>query len=123
MSYCRWSSEDFQCDVYVYEHCDGGWTTHVAGLRYVFAEPLPEEVLFSEETCAAWIERHEKVSAMLNPDTMVAIGLPHDGKTFSDETPGDCADRLETLQKLGYRVPQYAIDDLREEHNAAVRHP
>lgn len=26
MSYCRWSDDS---DVYVYEDCRGGWTTHV----------------------------------------------------------------------------------------------
>jgi hypothetical protein len=43
MSYCRWSSNDFQCDVYVYEDVAGGWTTHVACNRVVYSEPLREE--------------------------------------------------------------------------------
>lgn len=29
MSYCRWSSDNFKCDVYVYADVSGGWTTHV----------------------------------------------------------------------------------------------
>lgn len=33
MSYCRWSSMNWRCDVYVYEDVGGGWTTHVAGRR------------------------------------------------------------------------------------------
>ena len=36
MSYCRWSSDDFQCDVYVYESVAGGFVTHVAANRVVF---------------------------------------------------------------------------------------
>jgi hypothetical protein len=42
MSYCRWSSDHFDCDVYVYEDVSGGWTTHVAGRRR--RNPLPDEI-------------------------------------------------------------------------------
>jgi hypothetical protein len=42
MSYCRWSSDHFECDVYVYEDCSGGWTTHVAGRRR--KNKLPDEI-------------------------------------------------------------------------------
>lgn len=31
MSYCRWSSDDFECDLYCYADVRGGYTTHVAG--------------------------------------------------------------------------------------------
>lgn len=43
------------------------------------------------------------------------LGLPHDGQRLNDPTPGACADRLEALRKLGYCVPQFAIDELRRE--------
>lgn len=65
MSYVRLSEDS---DVYVYEDCQGGWTTHVKN-----------------------------------------------GEDFNDPTPGDCADTLEELRKQGHKVPQYAIDELREE--------
>lgn len=42
MSYCRWSSDHFECDVYVYEDVSGGWTTHVAGRRQ--RNPLPDSI-------------------------------------------------------------------------------
>jgi hypothetical protein len=122
MSYCRWSSDDFKCDVYVYAHCDGGWTTHVAGNRVVYKQPLPPEVEFVPHgDNTAWFERHEIISKMLDECDRVRIELPHVGETFSDPTPGACADRLEQLRALGYIVPQYAIDSLREEAAEAVR--
>ena len=114
MSYCRWSSDDYQSDVYVYEHCDGFWATHVAGRRYVFTGPLPPP-LPSGASSDEWLARHRIVSAMLDSETMQDIGLPHDEETFNDPTPAACADRLESLRALGYRVPQYAIDELRAE--------
>lgn len=115
MSYCRWSSDDFQCDVYVYEDCSGGWTTHVASRRHVFKEPIPPEVPFDKEHQAAWFDRHRKIMKMCDSAEMHGIGLKFDGKTFNHETPSDCAGWLKELREAGYNVPQYAIDALLEE--------
>ena len=112
MSYCRWSSDDFQCDVYVYESADG-WVTHVASNRAVFAAPVPPMADCMD--VEAVISRHLVVSEMLDDATRKPIGLPHDGESFTDMTAGECADRLESLRELGYVVPQYAIDELRED--------
>jgi len=117
MSVCRWSSDDYQCDVYVYVAADG-WTTHVAGRRHIPAEPMPEPVYlpsnFTDEQFSAWYQRGREVDRIISAARLVDIGLPHDGETFVDETPDECADRLEGLRGLGYVVPQYAIDALRE---------
>jgi len=124
VSYCRWSSNDFQCDVYVYEDVGGGFTTHVAGSRYVFSEPLPprvEWVVGDAANNAAFFAREQKVSAMVDAATSRPIGLPHDGESFNDGDAGACADRLESLLALGYNVPQCAIDTLREEAAEATQ--
>lgn len=113
MSYCRWSSDDLQCDVYVYESA-GGWFTHVAGRRHVLPDHLPPPADTTEE----WARRHLVVRKRLERAVMVEIGGPHDGERFTDSTPGECADRLEYLRTCGYNVPQYAIDELREEAEA-----
>jgi len=84
MAYCRWSSDNFQSDVYVYEDIDGTWITHVAGSRIVG-------------------EVREKIT------------LPHAGETFSDAGPGEAAETLLRLRSLGYYVPVYAIEALRDE--------
>ena len=119
MSYCRWSSDDYQCDVYVYPDSRGGWTTHVAGRRVIFGAPLPEPAPlphpFTDAQFDAWADRHRKVQDMLDMAERVDIGLPHDGETFNDPTPGDCAERLQSLRNAGYNVPQYAVDALLEE--------
>lgn len=119
MSYCRWSTDDFQCDVYVYADARGGWTTHVAGRRVVYKEPLPPVVPFpgEGESADAWFERYRKVNAMHDEADLVDIGLPYDGDCFSDDTPSECADRLAMLHDLGYIVPQDAIDALRQEQD------
>lgn len=119
MSYCRFSSDDWQCDVYVYEDVSGGWTTHVAERKHVFTEPLPEQVPigpgFSKAQFKRWAKRNRVVNDMVSKAELIAIGLTEDGKDFNHGTPGECAHHLEYLRSLGYRVPQYVIDELRNE--------
>lgn len=38
MSYCRFSSEDYQCDVYAYADVAGGYTIHVAAVALAWLE-------------------------------------------------------------------------------------
>jgi hypothetical protein len=112
MSYCRLSSDDYQCDVYVYD-ADNGIATFVAARKHVFAEPLPEPVPI--EDVDAWLERYVAVQKIVDGAELVPIGLPYDGEFRDGQTPDEAAAWLEELRDTGYRVPQYAIDGLREE--------
>lgn len=114
MSYCRWSSDDFRCDVYTYADVAGGYTTHVASHRHLTDEPMPPPAHPVKQT-EAWAARHKQVMEIIGRARLEAIGGPHDGETFNDPDPGYAADRLEMLRDAGYHVPQYAIDDLRAE--------
>jgi hypothetical protein len=146
MSYCRFSSDNWKSDVYTYEHCDGGFVTHVAGRKRTFP-PIPDIPL-------SWIPRFggefsiaaRRVTYPTRWHSFVAtcsysiyglwhrlsmwsvgviplkdIGLPHDGAAFNDDTASECADRLESLRALGYHVPQSAINALREEAKEAAQ--
>jgi hypothetical protein len=121
MSYCRWSSDDYQCDVYVWADVDGGWRTWVADRRWIFNE-LPEPVElprnFTDEQFFAWQRRNQEVTRMRgNPEHGHWRDLPEteSGHSYRHDTPGECADNLERLRQAGLNVPQYAIDALREE--------
>jgi len=115
MSYCRWSTDDYMCDVYVYEDVGGGWTTHVAGRRPVYKEPLPPQIPWTAENAERYFERMQIVAKMHDEAELVPIGLPNDGESFNDPTANDCAVRLRALRDLGYNVPQHAIDELESE--------
>lgn len=145
MSYCRFSSMNFRCDVYVYADVLGGYTTHVAGARLLFPTipPIPQflylnlgqkwdaesqstvyptrwrkwvgTVLF---TLISWWERLRLWLVMHSPKTK--IDLPLAGSRFNDKTALFCASRLMLLRCMGYKVPQYAIDALMEEHAKAA---
>lgn len=126
MSYCRWSSDAFQCDVYVYEDASGGWTTHVAGRRVKHAPP--ESLTSMKVTASTALDYWAALDAWrgsLPKDehgdiadseylALKDIG-PEAGESYNDPTPSECADRLEGLRAKGFNVPQYAIDALREE--------
>lgn len=117
MSYCRWSSSQWMCDVYVYEDCMGGWTTHVA--KFKRSEPGPAFPAMGSMTQGEFFEAvsdwkrkehdyHDRVK-------LLPIQLEHAGGSFNHSTPGECADFLEELKTIGYNVPDYAIKELREE--------
>ena len=114
MSYCRFSTDDFQCDVYVYESEDG-LVTRVARNRIIYIDPLPPRIELTSETATEWFDRYEQVVAIMERSERRAIGLPHDGDDFLDDDAEACAERLEYLKVTGYIVPQKAIDALREE--------
>lgn len=141
MSYCRFSSTNWKSDVYVYEDCGGGWTTHVAGRRRAFA-PVPDirTPRWTMRVIGEWDQatrtfiyknRFRKLLAQIvfgflaywHRFHMWTVGLiplrdidlPFAGETFNDATPGECAERLLHLRSVGYTVPQYAIDALMEE--------
>ncbi len=118
MSYCRFSTDDFQCDLYIYECVTGQWMIHVAGRKVVYKESLPESVKLdaaSEESWKAWLERKKKVDEIRERSELVAIGLPYDGQTIAVDSPGECADAVEMLLALGYRAPKGIVGELRDE--------
>jgi hypothetical protein len=63
--------------------------------------------------CMLWRKLLHNPSMSLIPRKN--IGLKFDGETFTDASAGECADTLCMLRSAGYRIPQYAIDDLRKE--------
>lgn len=114
MSYCRWSTNDFQCDLYVFASCYGGYEINIRKTRPVFTEPLPAVVPFDKDHVKEWLARDNIVRDMLHKSALVPIGLLHDGKTFS----GDLEETISTLENLcdlGYKFPLEIIDEIKED--------
>lgn len=114
MSYCRWSSNSHQCDVYVYDATDGV-TVHVASSRIVLPEDMPAEPSFLELPAGEWVTRHNEWTARLNQCQVAPIGLPHDGESHYGLSLVQAADLLERFAAVGYLVPPDVITTLREE--------
>lgn len=150
MSYCRWSSDFGECDVYVYEDVGGGWTTHVAGRR--LKQRVPDEIKnMPMSNGDEWMAQHKAQEEWRNslpsnespcnytdgkkswkgvmkfPKDEAYISLEDissfAGESYNDETPELCAERLEEIRASGLNVPQYAIDELREEMEQTSENP
>ena len=113
MSYCRWSSDDWKCDLYCFADVGGGYTTYVAGKRLV--TKLPKNVDLTSENVETWFKVHEKQMNMLESAEYENINLPHAGKSFNDPTLKKFFERIIYLKELGYHIPDYVIDQIMEE--------
>lgn len=137
MSYCRFSCDNFRSDVYVYESCGGGYVTHVADNRKIFP-PIPRlslrwyprfggKLLPGARTVtypSKWHRMAANVFARIwhcsdrlhmwsvGKVPSGPIGLPDDGKSFSDDTIQECIATLIRLKHTGYHVPKHAFDRL-----------
>jgi hypothetical protein len=45
------------------------------------------------------------------------IGLPEDGKYYTDGTLEEFQERIQWLITLGYKVPDYVLKEIKEEMN------
>ena len=114
MSYCRFSSDNFHCDLYCYETSEG-YVTHVASSR-IIGEP-PEIDL--EKGAGKALEALRERSVFFANCERVRIGLPYDGERFVDGSLGEMISRVESLVALGYRVPGGLVESLQEEMKGA----
>lgn len=123
MSYCRWSCDDYRCDLYCYEDVSGGYTTHVASSRYDWEPPSPspysvaemDRLLRAEPGGAAWAKSQQDYHAKLGGAPIVRIGLPLDGKSFNDPDLESFRQRVADLIEMGYRAPAYVLETIDEE--------
>jgi hypothetical protein len=110
MSYCRWSSDDYRCDLYVYEDESGGFTVHVAGNRVPDETPRCTAKWLSPE----WFAQHQAQMAFLETAERTPIGLSRDGESFTVPTLEDLRALVLDLRREGYRFPDallHVIDD------------
>ncbi|MDP9203477.1 MAG: hypothetical protein M3P26_16340 [Gemmatimonadota bacterium] len=119
MSYCRWSSDNWRCDLYCYQDISLGYTTHVAGNRVVGDIPQEPDWALLVIDLPRFGREHAAVMAFLDTAERRPIGLPHDGATFHDPDLASFLSRVTELRKIGYNVPDYVFDEIREEMAAA----
>ena len=112
MAICRFSSDNFKSDVYVYESATG-WEIHVAGRRFV--QELPEMPSFSAVPAGEWIKLNRARSAVMDRTETEMIGLQYDGQSLTASDVEDCRDMLLMLRDEGYHVPISAIASLEAE--------
>lgn len=112
MSFCRWSSDNYKCDLYCYEDVAGGITTHVAGLRYV--GDIPELPPIDKVPPSEYVKAFNKQIKALEKCPTVKIGLPYDAEFFNDPDYEAFLKRLLHLREVGYKFPDRVLDEIRE---------
>jgi hypothetical protein len=114
MSYCRWSSDDFKCDLYCYED-SYGYTTHVAGRRVVGDVPHVDWTKLTTDSTQEFAAQYTAQSAWLATAKREPIGLPYDGESFHDPNLESFLATVTMLRDAGYHVPTYVFDAIWEE--------
>lgn len=119
MSYCRWSSNNFKCDLYCYEDATG-YAIHVAANRWGDGWPKPvPKACFKDgvyqygvdpEADRLFEEHWEEEGKHIHP-----IELPFAGMTFHVDTLEDMRDKIKELVAIGYKVPDYVFTRIDEE--------
>ncbi len=109
MSYCRFSTNNYKSDVYVYDDVGGGITIHVATSRVASKVPKVTDYNDSKKFAKQVIEQQKAISTAKYKKN----GLPYDGESFYNLTPREALERLFELRAAGYRIPQSAIDGIK----------
>lgn len=111
MSYCRFSSMDFKCDLYIYES-DEGVAVNVTANRVVGDVPSIDwsdsETLY--ETYSAQMEFMK--TAERRP-----IGGNYDGMSWYGLSHVEAAELVSVLGASGYIFPEGLIEDLLEDQD------
>ena len=120
MAYCRWSSMNHACDIYLYSDVNGGYTCHVASKKRVADTPCPE--LPSQ----FWKLPVDDIMPVINAQqewvktsSVVPIGKEYDGRSFYNYDRDEMVDILKMLKEAGYTMPNDLIDVIANEPDEA----
>lgn len=121
VSFCRWSSDDFQCDAYVWADVTGGFRTEIAGRRPIIDRaalptvPSPDDPDFGDR----FVERHVALNAQLDAaheaNSYIDLPEPDGGRSYWHDSAAECAANLRRLQAAGFNIPDEAIAALDED--------
>jgi len=119
MSYCRWSSMDWECDLYIY---DAGEfiSVNVAGRRRKFDETWPRMKTNAtiDEQFAIWQAQHDWLKAHEDEKEWIDLNTvtpEFAGEGYDIADPDEVADLLVRMRDAGLRFPDGLIEEFREQ--------
>jgi hypothetical protein len=127
MSYCRWSSDNFNCDLYCFEHCGGWWQTYVASSRqrvwFRMFHWITDKRIHSIR--GKYAMRIPRFQTWHWPHwlTHKPIRHPLAGAAYEDPTEADMFERIWKLNQQGFKVPQHLLTEINEKPTNGVRDP
>lgn len=117
MAYCRWSSDNFQSDVYVYLTVSGSYTVHICKMKFQFhpdyphpSMPLKEDRETLKKYLSDFNRAMDKATLIENETTK-----EYSDKSFSFDTLKETIDFLLELRSNGLHIPDVAIQVMRQE--------
>lgn len=108
MSICRWSDDDWKCDVYAYDS-GRGIEIHVAGFRYLGDIPPAQHLIVQKK----WNELSEairKQGEFLKNAQREKINGPYDGKSLHCVDMIEFREKMIMLREAGYRFPDHVLE-------------
>lgn len=127
MSYARFSSDEFQSDVYLYEDCNGGYSIHVADNRPVIdRSKLPyapdiDQCMQSDGADSKgpdwqkYFARERALMAELKTCKREKINDPEAGENYHVGTLEEMITIVERLKAKGFHIPAKVIPRLKLE--------
>jgi len=129
MSYCRWSDDNMQSDVYVYEACMGdnyegeeSFVIHVADKHPINTEILGEDVetlakrflldTYDPTTYSLSLEKRHWLMKNLK---YVPVNPKHANKTYWADSLEELYEKLEMLHNDGLHIPKNVFRMIDEE--------
>ena len=112
MSYCRFSSDNWESDVYVYAS-QWGYECHVASNR--LTADIPPLFVWDEVSQDEWFTRYTEHIEAVRLSERVPIGGTYDGQSFTYDTLEELREGLRGIQGAGYHVPEYVFERIEEE--------
>lgn len=109
MSYCRWSSMDFKCDLYVYE-ADDGIAIHVASNRVV--GDVPSIDWYSAELLHS---TYKAQMEFLDTAEREPINLQYDGESWYCLSKDAACTVIDMLEQEGYVFPEGLCESIMED--------
>ena len=113
MSVCRWSSDDYGCDLYIYSAADG-YSCHVATKKYDWVPPegttMKELLLLAGKIDSEeWQNRSSRYHDALDAAPMSAVESAYAGQSWTGLSEEELWPLVLCLHASGCRVPRSVL--------------
>lgn len=118
MTICRFSHDQYRCDIYTYQSEDG-YVLHVAGTRLLWDPPLdPMSPEALNLPAAQWSTVQSEYLEQLTRAPRAPLEHPEAGTSHTFATIRELKDKILELARTGIRIPAWlpaTLDELASE--------
>jgi hypothetical protein len=115
MSYCRWSSDDFTCDLYAWHDISDNIVIHCSSNRRVWPEDLLPPKCSDDATTQEWAERFMEVMKLVDQTELIELDFEYAGERIACGTRSEAIEKFLELREIGYKFPDAVIEMLKAE--------